>query len=83
MVDVVNACAGRVSFLEGRPGALAVHAALLATAGRQQEAHKAVQVGEPISLSVLATCICTRVVPIESYNGGAQWCEFMSQTSIL
>lgn len=34
---------GRVSFLEGRPGGLAVYAALLAQAGRQQEAQAVVQ----------------------------------------
>lgn len=35
---------GRVSFLEGRPGGLAVYAALLTAAGRQQEAQTAIKV---------------------------------------
>jgi hypothetical protein len=52
-LDLVMICisVGRVSFLEGRPGALAVHAALLEAAGRQQEADNVVQVGTALCLA--------------------------------
>ena len=78
--DLVMLCisAGRASFLEGRPGALAVHAALLEAAGRQQEAGAAVQVGnqlvgqswQPTRMYVVILCYLLQVA-IGTRTGGS------------
>lgn len=61
---------GRVSFLEGRPGALAVHAALLEAAGRQQEADAAVQVGTPCCLGFPPNMLALSITCMFVEGGG-------------